>query len=119
MKIIYRARDLTEAHIISGLLNANDISTHVGGHYLQGGIGELAASDFVTIHVKDEDINSATSIIAEYEATDLTAKNSTIKHSPVKHSTTKKHSNYLLPFIILLFSILMITISSYLFGCSQ
>ncbi len=111
MKIIYRAKDLTEAHIISGLLNANDISTHVGGHYLQGGIGELAASDFVTIHVKDEDINSATSIIAEYEATDVT-----VTHSPVKHPTEKKHSNYLLPFIILLFSILMITISSYLFG---
>ena len=114
MKIIYRARDLTEAHIISGLLNANDISTHVGGHYLQGGIGELAASDFVTIHVKDEDINSATSIIAEYEATDLT-----VTHSPVKHPTENKRRNYLLPFIILLFSILMITISSYLFGSSQ
>jgi len=35
MKIIYKARDIIEAHIVSGMLNANGIETHVGGYYLQ------------------------------------------------------------------------------------
>jgi hypothetical protein len=67
MKLIYRAGDITEAHIVSGLLNANGIESHVGGHYLQGGVGDLSAIDFATIHVADENIFLARSIIKEYE----------------------------------------------------
>lgn len=67
MKLIYKAGNITEAHIVSGLLNANGIKTHVGGHYLQGGVGELAAFDFANVHVADEDIQSAKTIITEYE----------------------------------------------------
>jgi hypothetical protein len=67
MKLVYRASDITEAHIVAGLLRANDIESHVGGYYLQGGIGELATQDFATVLVADEDIEPATVIIAEYE----------------------------------------------------
>ena len=67
MKLIYRARDVTEAHIVSGLLKSNGIVAHVGGHYLQGGVGDLAAMDFATISVSEEDVDAAISIIAEYD----------------------------------------------------
>ena len=67
MKLIYKARDVTEAHIISGLLKSNGIEAHVGGHYLQGGVGDLAAMDFATISVADEDTEAAASIIADYD----------------------------------------------------
>lgn len=67
MKLIYKARDITEAHIVAGLLNANGIEAHVSGHYLQGGIGELATMDFSNVHVADEDIALARKLIAEYE----------------------------------------------------
>ncbi|WP_303285526.1 DUF2007 domain-containing protein [Marinobacter sp. SS8-8] len=34
MQIAYRARDITEAHIVAGLLEANGIEAFVGGHCL-------------------------------------------------------------------------------------
>jgi len=67
MKLIYRAGDISEAHIIAGLLKSHEIEAHVGGHYLQGGIGDLAAMDFATIHVADEDVARAMAVIADYE----------------------------------------------------
>ncbi len=67
MKLIYKAGDIIEAHIISGLLNAEGIEAHVSGHYLQGGIGEFAPSGFSNIHVADEDIQQARLVIEEYE----------------------------------------------------
>ena len=67
MKLIYKARDITEAHIISGLLKSYGIEAHVGGHYLQGGVGDLAALDFATISVANEDTDSAAAIIADYD----------------------------------------------------
>lgn len=68
MKLIYRAKDITEAHIISGLLKSKGVEAYVGGHYLQGGVGDLAAMDFATISVADADAGTAISIIAEYES---------------------------------------------------
>jgi len=68
MKIVYKASDITEAHIVSGLLNANNIETHVGGYYLQGGIGDLAAMNFVNVQVDDKDVPVAKNIITEYES---------------------------------------------------
>jgi len=68
MKLIYRAGDIIEAHIVSGLLQANGIEAHVNGHYLQGGIGELAPAGVANIHVQDKDIALAGEIIEEYES---------------------------------------------------
>lgn len=71
MKLIYRARDVTEAHIVSGLLKSNGIVAHVGGHYLQGGVGDLAAMDFATISVSEKDVDAAILIIAEYNENNI------------------------------------------------
>lgn len=64
---IYTAGNITEAHIIRGLLESNDIEAFVGGHYLQGGIGELPASDFAAIFVNDEQSEEALKLIHQYE----------------------------------------------------
>lgn len=68
MIIIYKAQDIIEAHIVAGLLNAEGIESHVSGHYLQGGIGELAVAGFANVHVLDEDVLQAKQVIAEYES---------------------------------------------------
>lgn len=68
MQLIFRATNILEAHIVAGLLDAHGIETHVGGHYLQGAVGELPASDFAQVFVKDEDLQVAEKLIADYEA---------------------------------------------------
>ncbi|GGE68809.1 hypothetical protein GCM10011533_21500 [Streptosporangium jomthongense] len=68
MQIAYRARDITEAHIVAGLLNAHGIETFVGGHYLQGAMGEIGAAGFSNVHVDDDDLYTARQLIMEYEA---------------------------------------------------
>ncbi len=67
MKLIYRAGGINEANIVASMLRANGIEAYVSGYYLQGGIGELAASDFAHVHVADEDVSAAQSIIIEYQ----------------------------------------------------
>ena len=67
MKIIYRAGDIIEAHIVCGMLKANGIEAYVGGHYLQGAVGDLSPLGFATVSVGDDDIDMALSIVSEYE----------------------------------------------------
>lgn len=83
MQIIYKAADITEAHIVAGLLNANGIEAHVGGHYLQGAIGEMAAFDFANVQVADEDIPLAQSLIADYAGK---------QDKPVDHTASRKYT---------------------------
>ncbi len=68
MQIAYRARDITEAHIVAGLLQAHGIDAHVGGYYLQGAIGEIGTAGFSNVHVEDEDFYRARQLVLEYEA---------------------------------------------------
>ena len=68
MKIIYQAADITEANIVCGMLQAHGIDAHVGGYYLQGGIGELMPSGFANVQVRDEDIEVADKLIEEYKS---------------------------------------------------
>lgn len=68
MQIAYRARDITEAHIIAGLLKTSGIEAHVGGHYLQGAMGEIGAAGFTNVHVDDEDWVRSRALIEDYEA---------------------------------------------------
>lgn len=85
MKLIYKAGDIIEAHIISGLLEAEGIDAHVSGHYLQGGVGELAPAGFANIHVADEDIESAKVIIDAYELTQDNALPSSTPETSLLH----------------------------------
>lgn len=71
MQIVYRAGDLTEAHIVAGMLHSRGIEANVGGHYLQGAMGDIGAAGFTNVHVEDEDVFSAKQIINEYETSSV------------------------------------------------
>ncbi len=64
---IYRASNITEAHIVKGMLEAHGIEAYVDGFYLQGGIGELATIDFTSVSVDDENELQAKRLVDEYE----------------------------------------------------
>jgi len=105
LKLIYRARDISEAHIISGLLQSRSIEAYVGGYYLQGGVGELAAMDFATISVEDDDAEAASSIITEYE------KSNTSK--PVQH---RNKSIFTTPLIVLTLTVILMLLLAITFS---
>lgn len=67
MKIIFRANDILEAHIIAGMLNSQGIETYVGGHYLQGAVGDLAALGFANVFVADEQVELAEQLLQDYQ----------------------------------------------------
>jgi hypothetical protein len=102
MKLIYKASDINEANIVAGMLRANGIEAHVGGFYLQGGVGDLAATDFATIHVADEDVELARALIDEYESESIVNDSS---------AENRKRTNFLLS--IILFAIIIIAIFYY------
>ena len=67
MKIVYRAKDITEAEIIKGMLIAEGMEAHSSGFYLQGAIGDMAPTDFAKVHVPDEHYERARELVKEYE----------------------------------------------------
>lgn len=114
MQLVYRASDITEAHIVSGMLQAHGLESFVGGHYLQGAIGDMAVQDFAVVHVADEDVTEAKRLIADYEqhANDDRALRSfgTLRQAPAgRSSTTAK----LIAGVVLLVSVVL---WFYLFG---
>ncbi|MDX1818919.1 MAG: DUF2007 domain-containing protein [Marinobacter sp.] len=79
MQIAYRARDITEAHIVAGFLEAHGIETHVGGHYLQGALGEIGTAGFSNVHVADDDFYRARDLVLEYEGDRPTSRVTTAR----------------------------------------
>lgn len=71
MHLVFRANNILEAHIVAGLLKNNAIDCHVGGHYLQGAVGDLPATDFAYVFVDDADIDKAEKLLSEYENGEL------------------------------------------------
>lgn len=67
MKIVYHAADILEAHIVAGMLTASGVEAYVGGHYLQGAIGNLPPLGFANVSVADDDFDVAMTVIGEYE----------------------------------------------------
>lgn len=82
MKTIYKAGNINEAHIVAGMLESRGIQSYVGGHHLQGGVGEMATMDFARVHVAEEDYDAALPLIAEYEQSDPTAEEGKYEKSP-------------------------------------
>ena len=67
MKIIFKANDILEAHIVAGMLQSYGIEAHVGGHFLQGAVGDIAPLGIANILVQDTDSEQAEQIIAKYQ----------------------------------------------------
>ena len=70
MKIVFNAGNIIEAHIVAGMLNACDIQTYVGGHFLQGAVGDLSPVGIANVFVSPSDFDQAAALIAEYENTE-------------------------------------------------
>lgn len=67
MEIAYQAADITEAHIVAGMLRANGIDAQVAGHYLHGALGELGTQNLAQVKVTREDFLAARILLEEYE----------------------------------------------------
>lgn len=74
MQAIYSATNVMEGHILAGLLRTYGIACHVGGHYLQGAVGEVSPMDLARLWVEDGDVAAAQSVLADYEAGRLSAE---------------------------------------------
>lgn len=68
MKTVYEASNTVEAHMILNLLEQVGISGTIIGEYLQGGMGELPASGFISVEVEDQDYLVANKVISDWEA---------------------------------------------------
>lgn len=68
MKCVFTASNGVEAHMVLNLLEQEGIEGRVEGEYLQGGVGDLQAMNFVRVLVADQDFSEAKEIIAEWEA---------------------------------------------------
>lgn len=53
---------------MAGMLESNGIETHVGGHYLQGGVGDLAPTDLAQVYVDEEDVDAAQVHVQDYQS---------------------------------------------------
>lgn len=70
MQRVYVARNVSEAHIVNGMLNAAGIKAEVRGHYLAGGYGELpmTADTLPSVWIDDAgQAANAKALISEYE----------------------------------------------------
>jgi len=86
LQIIYRAANLSEAHIVAGMLESHGIETHVGGHYLQGGVGDLAPSDLARVYVDEDDMEAALVHVQAYQS----------ESSTLQPPSVAQHSNKVL-----------------------
>ncbi|WP_370262887.1 putative signal transducing protein [Limnobacter sp.] len=67
MHLVFQADNLIEAHIVAGVLRSCELSVHVGGHYLQGGVGDLSPAGMVCVYViHSEHIELAQQLLTQY-----------------------------------------------------
>ena len=107
MQIAYRAKDIAEAHIVANLLQANGIEAFVGGHFLQGALGDIGMAEFANVQVNDDDFYPARAIINDYESQGL--------QRPNQEQNTNLASNLLnTSYVILGFLLLAVALTTLL-----
>jgi len=55
MVIIYHANNSLDANMIKSLLEQTNIRAYILGEHLQGGVGDLPASDLVKVAIVEEE----------------------------------------------------------------
>ncbi|HWK55427.1 MAG TPA: DUF2007 domain-containing protein [Hyphomicrobiales bacterium] len=66
LQTAFEASDIIEAHIVRGMLEAEGLQAWVGGHYLQGAVGEIPAFGTARVQVLDVDLPRARALIEAY-----------------------------------------------------
>lgn len=68
MRVVYEAENVIDAHLVKGLLEAEQIPVFVRGEYLTGAIGELPVMGLVAVCVAERDLEAAARIVAAWRA---------------------------------------------------
>ncbi len=68
MRIVYRAENIIDAHLVRNVLEGAGIPAHVGGEYLTGAMGELPVIGLVSVMVAEHDWPAASRLAAEIDA---------------------------------------------------
>ena len=67
MRIVYRAQNLIDAHLVKDALESADVPAFISGEYLTGGVGQLPALDYVAVLVPESSVELAGSIVREID----------------------------------------------------
>ncbi|GLQ47067.1 hypothetical protein GCM10007862_21180 [Dyella lipolytica] len=67
MRIVYRAQNLIDAHLVKDALESVDIPAFIAGEYLTGGVGQLPALDYVAVLVPASSVDAAEPIVREID----------------------------------------------------
>lgn len=68
MRIVYRAENIIDAHLVRNVLEGAGIHAHVGGEYLTGAMGELPVMGLVNVLVAEHDLPAAARLVADVDA---------------------------------------------------
>jgi hypothetical protein len=67
MRIVYRAQNLIDAHLVKDALENAEVPAFIAGEYLTGGVGQLPAMDYVAVLVPDSSIDVAEPIVRDID----------------------------------------------------
>jgi hypothetical protein len=67
MRIVYRAQNLIDAHLVKDALESAEVPAFISGEYLTGGVGQLPALDYVAVLVPESSVEVAESIVREID----------------------------------------------------
>jgi len=67
MRIIYRAQNLIDAHLVKDALESAEVPAFISGEYLTGGVGQLPALDYVAVLVPASSVDVAEPIVQEID----------------------------------------------------
>ena len=67
MRIIYRAQNLIDAHLVKDALESADVPAFISGEYLTGGVGQLPAMDYVAVLVPESSLEVAEPVVREID----------------------------------------------------
>ena len=67
MQIVYRAANLSDAHLLRQMMEAEGIPAFVQGEFLQGAVGELPANTEVFVRVPDHHVEAARAVVEDWE----------------------------------------------------
>jgi hypothetical protein len=68
MRVVYEAENVIDAHLMKGMLEAEEIPAYVRGEHLTGGIGELPVMGLVAVCVAEIDLAAAERIVAVWRS---------------------------------------------------
>jgi hypothetical protein len=67
MRIVYRAQNLIDAHLVKDALESAEVPAFITGEYLTGGVGQLPALDYVAVLVPESSVEVAEPIVREID----------------------------------------------------